>query len=775
MRRRASRSGRLVHDRSDSQDGFTLIELLVVIIILGVLSSVVVFAVRGAGDKGKAAAIGIDARTLRTAQEAFCAQKGFYGTEQQLIDERLLSEQSSTHDVTLTSDGACKGAGMTGATGYRINCAVDSSCGPSSTPVLGGTLVINNGSGAPSTALNHAISNNSDVVNNSADLFSSLLRYELDGSLGPDLAQSYTINNSVPAASNPNCAAAPCDPATTVATFVLRPNVKFHGVSSSVPGDGDTLDPDDVEFSFSKAILAANSRTRAINPPLGVTGQTTTTSVPVDAIQTLPPSAGNGGTVVFNFRQVFTPFPFALTITEAPILSETAYGPCAANGSLFNLAPATLLCPANTSPVGTGPFRFKSLGPQGVRTVKNPDYFRFDGNGTRLPYLDEVFKKVVTGNATSSLESGEVDVVGVPASDAARLRRNSTISQAATRSTDITTLAFNLTKRQAGSATTATPPPGGSAAVGQQPPNGYSADSPYYGQNKPGSNENAPPHKILGDSRVREAIFKALDRNKFVTDLQFGTGRVATAPIHSSFALPNGGAYQGPQPLPTFDRLGAGNLLSAAGWSDTSNGDGFRRAVNHPNKNNADPELQVPDGTKLAMEFLHATGGEDRAALIKSQLKEVGIDVTTISGNNTSIVTTRIFVARTFDLGGYSNNNGAEPQFGARRLVHTDQVVQTASFANGSGYKSVIMDKLWADASKAPDTATYQAKFLQIQRMILGLDTPGGPPLTPLEIAQKFPVVHLTESAPMRGFLSACTGFNHLQNGQYFEAVHCKR
>lgn len=42
------------------QGGFTLIELLVVIIILGVLSSVVVFAVGGIGDKGQAAAYATD-------------------------------------------------------------------------------------------------------------------------------------------------------------------------------------------------------------------------------------------------------------------------------------------------------------------------------------------------------------------------------------------------------------------------------------------------------------------------------------------------------------------------------------------------------------------------------------------------------------------------------------------------------------------------------------------------------------------------------------------
>lgn len=66
------------------QSGFTLIELLVVVVILGVLAAVVVFAVRGTGDKGKAAAYSIDARTLRTAEEAYCAQNGSYGTAEQL-------------------------------------------------------------------------------------------------------------------------------------------------------------------------------------------------------------------------------------------------------------------------------------------------------------------------------------------------------------------------------------------------------------------------------------------------------------------------------------------------------------------------------------------------------------------------------------------------------------------------------------------------------------------------------------------------------------------
>ncbi|MGH9222463.1 MAG: ABC transporter substrate-binding protein [Acidimicrobiales bacterium] len=754
----------------------TVIVMIMGVVVLGILAALVVFAVSGDDDDGQQASNTIDDGAIKVAQEAYCTKNGSFGTEKQLVDGGFLKAESTAFDVTLSSGGTCDRAGNANATAFKVSCAPDTSCGPSAKPVLGGILVVENGTGAPGTALNHSINTASSVVINDADMFNGLLRYELDGSLGGDLAQSFKVDNAVPRERNPNCVNATCDAMTSVATFVLRPGVKFHGVDASRPGDGDILDPDDVEFSFSKAILAAHSRTRALNPALGVTGQATRTVVPPDAIQTLPPTAGNGGTVIFNLRQVFAPFPFALTVTEAPIISETAYGPCFEDGSLFNIAPATPLCPANTSPVGTGPFRFQSLTPEGVRTVKNPDYFRFDAAGNRLPYLDGMFKKTVAGSATTALESREVDVATVSLADIPRLGDDLNYDVAFPRSTNILTIGFNMTKRQEGSATAAPPPPGGQSAIGLPPSQGgYPESSPYYGQNKPGSNENAPPHKILGDSRVREAIFKAIDRNKIWTDVQFKTGRVADAPIHSSFALPNGGAYQGPQPVPQFNRTEAGSLLSAAGWSDTSNSDGFRRALNHPNKNNPDPDLVVPDGTKLAMEYLHAEGGEEMAAEVKSQLKTIGIDITTFSVNNGTVLAPRVFHARTFDLAQYSNNNGAEPQFGARRLVHTDQVTQSNSFANASGYKSTVMDQLWVDASKAPDTATYQAKFLQIQRMILGQATTGGPALTPLETSQKFPVVHLVESVNTRATLSTCTGFNHGDTGLYMEAAHCKK
>jgi peptide/nickel transport system substrate-binding protein len=725
----------------------------------------VVFAVRGAGDKGAGAAYATDAKTVRTAQEAFCAKNGRYGTEEELLAAKFLSSKSDYHDIRVGTGGPCKGGGVeNGASGFIVTCTVtQAGCGSGGAQPLDGTLVINNGSAIPAASLNPAINSAGGIHSNSEDMFNGLLRYELDGSIGGDLAQTFSFNNAVPSGSNPNCVAAACDATTTVATFVLRPNVKFHGAIGTTPaGDGATLTPADVEFSFSRAILAAHGRTRAMNTPLGVTGVNFTTVVPPDAIQTLAPAAGNGGTVIFNFRQVFAPLQYTLNVTEAPILSQAAYDPCWVDGTLFSVSPPNA-CPANTSPVGTGPFRFKTLDSTGIRTVRNSDYFRTDAFGVRLPYFAEVWKKVVSGSPAASLQSQSVDVASIANNERPLVVSDPGIVLAATPRGSgggncITTISFNTTKRQAGG-TVADPGP-------------YGPSSPHYGQNKPNDQTNAPPHKFLGDARVREAIFKSLDRNKFWTDIAFSAGKVADAPVHSIFQ-PNG-AYQGPQPLPTFDRAAAGTLLDQAGWSDI-HGDGFRYAdATHPNVGNPDPDLAVTPGTtKLGLEYLAATGNEAYGLEVKSELATVGIDVTPVTGDNSLIVAPRIFNARSYDMGQISYCNNDEPQFGVRRQYHTDQVSITNAFTNASGYKSLMMDQLWLDASKAPNVATYQAKFLQIQRLALGLSTPGGPVPGPLEIAQRVPMVQLLESAGTRGSRAACTGFNNNNTGLYMEAASC--
>ena len=55
--------------------GFTLVELLIVIVILGILATVTVFAVRGITDKGQDNACAVEKRTVETAIEAYYANE----------------------------------------------------------------------------------------------------------------------------------------------------------------------------------------------------------------------------------------------------------------------------------------------------------------------------------------------------------------------------------------------------------------------------------------------------------------------------------------------------------------------------------------------------------------------------------------------------------------------------------------------------------------------------------------------------------------------------
>ncbi len=64
----------MIKNRKD--EGFTLVELLIVIVILGILATIVVFAVRGITDQGQDNACKATAKTYEVAIEAYYAQYG---------------------------------------------------------------------------------------------------------------------------------------------------------------------------------------------------------------------------------------------------------------------------------------------------------------------------------------------------------------------------------------------------------------------------------------------------------------------------------------------------------------------------------------------------------------------------------------------------------------------------------------------------------------------------------------------------------------------------
>ena len=115
---------RAVRAHRGSDGGFTLTELLIVIVILGVLTGIVVFAVGAFTDRGEVAACKADKKTVESALEAFRAQTGGYpaannwaaltgGTEPYLRSQ----PPTTSYTITFTAAGAVSGVTVDGTVG----------------------------------------------------------------------------------------------------------------------------------------------------------------------------------------------------------------------------------------------------------------------------------------------------------------------------------------------------------------------------------------------------------------------------------------------------------------------------------------------------------------------------------------------------------------------------------------------------------------------------------------------------------------------------------
>jgi prepilin-type N-terminal cleavage/methylation domain-containing protein len=94
-----------------NESGFTLIELLIVIVILGVLSGIVVFAVSGIQDRGVAASCKSDVSTVEVAVEAYYAKVGSYPGANAWASlttgaNRFLKSQPTNTQYTVSFDAA---------------------------------------------------------------------------------------------------------------------------------------------------------------------------------------------------------------------------------------------------------------------------------------------------------------------------------------------------------------------------------------------------------------------------------------------------------------------------------------------------------------------------------------------------------------------------------------------------------------------------------------------------------------------------------------------
>jgi peptide/nickel transport system substrate-binding protein len=183
--------------------------------------------------------------------------------------------------------------------------------------------------------------------------------------------------------------------------------------------------------------------------------------------------------------------------------------------------------PANTAPVGTGPFKFvRYERGQYVIAERNPNYWRQE-----FPYLDRIVWRFITDKAaaTAALETGEVLNSEYNALSLADLDRLKTDKRFTVSSRGLEANAFNNTL------------------------------------------EFNCRRKELSDVRVRRAIAHAIDVPFFIENLIYGQGKPATGPIPSSSTA----FYPGNQPPYEFDPKKSAALLDEAGYKRGPGGTRF--------------------------------------------------------------------------------------------------------------------------------------------------------------------------------------------------------
>lgn len=277
-------------------------------------------------------------------------------------------------------------------------------------------------------------------------------------------------------------------------------------------------------------------------------------------------------TVVFTLPKPFVPL---LRYLGQAILPEHVLRP-AVEEERFNSTWGVDTDPSKL--IGTGPFKMIEFR-QDERLVyeRNPNYWKKDKEGNRLPYLERIVIQIVENQDVElvNFESGELDIIGVRSKDYTHLKRKEKEG--------------NFTLYNCG---------------------------PAFGTNFICFNQNpyrvkAPKIDWFTDLAFRKAVAYALDKETIINNIFNGLGYPQTAAMSKAavaFFNPKVIAYD-------YDHDKAARILSEAGYKD-QDGDGIRE-----------------DSLGNPIKFTLLTNAEntvrkDIGTIIQTDLKRLGMDVT---------------------------------------------------------------------------------------------------------------------------------------------------
>lgn len=333
--------------------------------------------------------------------------------------------------------------------------------GAQETPVKGGTLNMIAQPEPPTLML--GLNTQGPIIYIGGQIYQSLLSYTKDLKLQPSLAKAWEVS-----------------PDGLTYTFTLQDNVKWH--------DGKPFSVDDVVFTADKFLREAHPRWRYI------------ANTYVESISAAAPNQ-----VVFKLKKPFSAFLYAFEVSSFPVVPKHIY-----DGTDYRTNPA------NQTPVGTGPFKFKEWKRGSyVHLVKNEDYWK-----PGKPYLDELYFRVIPDAASRGVafEKGTVDVLRGGDVEGFEVKRLAKLPNVET-TTD-----------------------------------GWEMYGPLVFTQM---NLRKPP---FDNKLVRQAVMHALNRDFIIKSIFFGLGKQATGPLASTTRF-----YTADTPTYPFDMAKAKKLIADSG------------------------------------------------------------------------------------------------------------------------------------------------------------------------------------------------------------------
>lgn len=346
-------------------------------------------------------------------------------------------------------------------------------------------------------------------------------------------------------------------------------------------------------------------------------------------------------------------FASALNHYHFSILPKHVY-----EGTDYLTNPAT-----TTKPIGTGPFIFEEyVEGSHVTYVRNPNYWRTDKDGNRLPYLDKVIIKYYTDSATATLAilAHEVDYFPfwTPLEALPYIKVDPT-------------LAWD-------------PGPGKPLALA---PEIFNLILNCRGTEGKGL---APLENI----EVRRAIGYAVDKEDLKEKVFFGLMDLHCGPIppgkwyDESIENPDNPGY-------VYDPERAEKMLDEAGYP-------------------RDPETGIRFELKLVAR--HEAHYVRLSEMVKENLREVGIKaIMTVYDSTTA--NQKVFVDHDFDMYCMSWASGPDPNIGIARYCTTESIGEIP-YTNGGAYSNPKNDELWDQASVEFDEEKRWELFSEIQHLM---------------------------------------------------------